>query len=858
MNHRRTHKTHSSLARHLADIFYVDPISGLIPTITTTGLTVRIAKVETLGMPGKQGSLVMRPVRPGRPFALKALQLLPLMGLMVAGEIGCTRDHYRRTADEQTYEILEEKASDPRWHQADYNISPDPRSRFFDPYDQDHPPLPPDDPAAGAYMESAYGMPGSRHWAELDRLEHIENPEWTVALGGEPFRGPGSRLPTIKRLTLQDAVTLGLIHSRDYQEQVENVYLASLSLTFERYLFDVRPRGFLSEPTSGLFAGFIPGEKGRLEMGESTIGFRRLFPTGAQLMAEMTNNTIWMFSGQKGRGTASGMAFSLAQPLLAGAHREVVMERLTQSERNALYAIRDFARFRRDFYVTIVTGERAVPLPGSAGGGVLSFLIRGERSPTVGFYFMLYRLQTLRNVRANVASLLARVRELRALAEAGRATSLDVTQLESSLQRQRMMLLMRERIYQDQLDRFKLQLGLPPDLELELDDSLLAPFRLVTPAQQALQQQVNAFAASLVPLRNDRSPATFQASVAALKGVGNQLATNLGQFAGYFRQLEEVIPRRKQRMSQDQIKQLDAQLIEDRSRFEDLRKRLAPLPDRIGKLEKTVRTPLEKDHADTVERELVMLREQLLRTTRELAGLLVTVRLELLELTPVDIDLETAVASAQANRLDLMNRRAFVMDARRSIEVAANELEATVDLVAEGEINTPPLLENSKPLDFSGSHSDYRVGLQVTTPLDRRAQRNNFRAAQVSYQRARRNYMAAKDQVKLDVRQRHRRVEMKQQVFEINRRAVRVAARELDQAVEFAARPLKPGQDATDRIAQGVNISRALDNILEAQNEMIETWVDYEMSRHNLYRDTGTMVIDAQGRWILDQQQDAP
>lgn len=236
--------------------------------------------------------------------------------------------------------------------------------------------------------------------------------------------------------------------------------------------------------------------------------------------------------------------------------------------------------------------------------------------------------------------------------------------------------------------------------------------------------------------------------------------------------------------------------------------------------------------------------------TREFSSLLVTVRLELIEINPVDMGLATSVQLALDSRLDLMNRRAFVMDARRRVELAANQLQMAVDLVAEGEANTRPLLDNGKPFDFRGSQSDYRLGVRVTTPLDRRAQRNNFRAAQVSFQRARRNYMAAEDQVKLDVRYAHRRVEMKRRVFEINRRAVRVAARELDQAVEFAARPPRPGQDAADQSSQGVNISRALNNILEAQNEMVETWVDYESSRHALYRDTGTMQIDAQGRWV--------
>ena len=764
--------------------------------------------------------------------------------------VGCTRDHYRKTADEQTYRILEEKADDPRWSQDNFDITPDPKSRFFDHNDPDHPPLPPDDPVAAESMESAYGMRGSDLWNELDQLEHVENPEWTVALGGGPFNGPRTKLPPIHKLTLQDAVTLGLIHSRDYQEQVENVYLSSLSLTFERYLFDVRPRAFGTEPTAGLLAGFTPGESGRLELDNARAGFQRLFPTGAQLMAEMTNNTLWMFSSGDSTRTAGGLAFSLVQPLLAGSQREVVMEKLTQAERKALYAIRDFARFRRDFYVTIVTGERAIPLPGNAGGGVLAFLIRGERSPTVGFYFMLYRLQTLRNVRSNVASLESRVNQLKALAEAGLATSLDVTQLESTLQRQRMMLLIRERVFIDQLDRFKLQLGLPPDLELDLDDSLLEPFRLTTPAHKILEAHLNTFSQALNAVGPDPQPKDYRPVFDALTTFRKQLDENLGEFDSYFDQLEEVIPRRKQTMTKAQQADLDQILAEDLTRFTDLRKRLGDLPTTIASLQKRSQTPLDKDGAAALSRDLVLLRARLLRTTRELSSLLVTVRLELIETERVDLTLASAVETALDNRVDLMNRRAFVMDARRRVELAANQLQTTLDLVAEGEANTKALEDNGKPFDFRGSQSDFRVGVRLTTPLDRQQQRNNFRASQVSYQRSRRNYMAAEDQVKLDVRYAHRRVVMKQRVFEINRRAVRVAARELDQAVEFAARPPRPGQQAGNGASQGVNISRALDNLLEAQNEMIETWVDFETSRHALYRDTGTMKIDAKGRWV--------
>ncbi len=68
-------------------------------------------------------------------------------------------------------------------------------------------------------------------------------------------------------------------------------------------------------------------------------------------------------------------------------------------------------------------------------------------------------------------------------------------------------------------------------------------------------------------------------------------------------------------------------------------------------------------------------------------------------------------------------------------------------------MRTPPLEANRKPFKFRSRQSEFRVGLGFTTPLDRRAQRNNFRASQIAYQQARRGYMAAEDQIKLDVRQ---------------------------------------------------------------------------------------------------------
>ena len=78
--------------------------------------------------------------------------------------------------------------------------------------------------------------------------------------------------------------------------------------------------------------------------------------------------------------------------------------------------------------------------------------------------------------------------------------------------------------------------------------------------------------------------------------------------------------------------------------------------------------------------------------------------------------------------------------------------------------------------------------------------------------------------------------------------AVQLSA-ELDQAVEFSERPAAAGQSPS---AQGLNISRALENVVDAQDEVVDSWVDYESARLSLYRDMGIMQIDPSGVWLND------
>jgi hypothetical protein len=87
--------------------------------------------------------------------------------------------------------------------------------------------------------------------------------------------------------------------------------------------------------------------------------------SGAQLLVDFSNSLVFEFSGA-GAGTnlsSSSLLVSLTQPLLRGAFARIVTQPLSLQERGVLYAIRDFSRFRRGFYVDVVAGNGFLDTP---------------------------------------------------------------------------------------------------------------------------------------------------------------------------------------------------------------------------------------------------------------------------------------------------------------------------------------------------------------------------------------------------------------------------------------------------------------------------------------------------------------
>ena len=150
----------------------------------------------------------------------------------LCGLLGCQRGRYRERADAEAYGIIRDATNHPHWPLARYNIAVDPRSRMFSPFSIDFPPMPPDDPASHTYMHYVDNQRGSRHWHDNGDTPFVENPAWMAAL---PFSQDG-----VIHVDMDRAVQLALLHSSQYQSELEELYLSALDVSFERFRFDAQ------------------------------------------------------------------------------------------------------------------------------------------------------------------------------------------------------------------------------------------------------------------------------------------------------------------------------------------------------------------------------------------------------------------------------------------------------------------------------------------------------------------------------------------------------------------------------------------------------------------------------------------
>jgi len=480
---------------------------------------------------------------------------------------GCSRTKYRVQADREAYHVIAERNVDPRWCVADYSIEIDPRSRYFDPCDPDCPPMPPDDPASHRYMHFVDGKKGWRYWhCAGDRIE-LENPTWREALGDYVEVGEDGSV----KLSVDSALKLAYVHSPSHQDQLETLYLSALDVTRERFRLDTQffggydldyahkgslvPARLGYDPVLARFVVYPPfddpgSENNRLTVGRPsaanpTLQLRRRFATAGELLVGFANSFVFEFTGGDANLGASLVDFTFFQPLLRGAGKDVALEGLTFRERALLADLRAYSQYRQGFYTRVAIGELGVAGP-QRGSGDTSVAVFSGLGGLGGYVGLLQQLQQIRNAEDSLNLQLRTLARLEAFLDVGVIDLVQVDQFRQSIENERANLLLSQNGYQIALDRYKTDtLGLPPDLPVELDDSLIRQFQFVAREATAVQD-------SIVEL---------QGRVGKIAGLQNlvtkiaELQDDLGQIA----ELEDLV-----------------------DKVAELRNRVAELPDDAG------------------------------------------------------------------------------------------------------------------------------------------------------------------------------------------------------------------------------------------------------------------------------------
>jgi hypothetical protein len=732
--------------------------------------------------------------------------LLCLVLLLLALLGGCQRPWYRRDADRETYAVEAEHENEALWPVARTGIYAPPPSRMFDPFNPDYPPMPPDDPAADFYMRHPDGQPPARTYHRDGDAPFIEDPQWRAWLrtdeDGKVVLAP------------EKAVELGLLHSRDYQLALEALYTTALTLTLDRYNFELHWHG--TNNTFFTQFGSSATENNTLTS-NSDLGFTRNLASGGQFLLDFANSLVFTASGHDTYAWTSNIGFALMQPLLRNAGRRIALETLTQSERNVLYAVRDFAHFRKQFYVNLTTNG------GAFGSGYLG---------------LLFQVQNIRNQESNLKSTEQNLQLHEALFARGTLSTVEVDQAFQSYQQGKQSLIQAQTALATALDSYKINLGLPPDLPVKVDDSMLKPFQLAAPELEKLQGEVEVFFAKYREL--DQAPPS-----ASLKAGYEQLKDYFGRLQQLSTQVEGEL---KQWAQQPPAAGEPAQVKREEATRVALEKQM---PDYRAEMDKLAKN-LDSDLAGLTEGSRTKDWESLQKRSRQMIGLAAQlyvvqtqIRVYLIQLSPIPYTTEEATVYARDNRLDLMNRRAVVVDAWRKIEVAASALKAGLAVNVTGNIATKP--DSKNPFDFRASASQYTVGLALDTPLDRMTERNAYRETLILYQVARRNFMALNDQVMQAVRQDVRQLELERTNFAIARQILISAARQL----EGARDRLLVIADATDTNSTQ-NVLNALTSLLNAKSSLISSWLNYEADRVQLLLDMDALQLDPRGLPVND------
>ena len=671
----------------------------------------------------------------------------------------------------------------------------------------------------------------------------LENRQWRKSL---PVDANGSVL-----LNLETAMELALLHSREFQQQKEALYLSALDVTYER--FQLGPVPFAG--VSGQVSQEIDEDTSDFQS-RAKAGFRGIAGRGTSWVVSLANRLSIELSGGDVEVGGSLANLTVTQPLLRGASRRIYLEKLTQSERSLLADARSLEQFRQGFFLHVVLGSNPAGTVGSSG--VIS-AISPPSTGVSGFLGLVQELQRIRNQEANVAKLNDSLLQLEAAFEAGRIGSrLQVDQARQALFNGQSRLLAAKSSFANRQDGYKLFLGLPPDLSMRVMDDYIESFRLSDSDLVGLQEEVNNI---LSAVRNPDEVRTIESLRAYFDQIiGMQVRTELSMdnLREDFAKFQQVLPLRKKGFAslrkRSDLKELG--MGEDTFRDRDLDNLMEELNSTINGVSSSLRVFYQSldqwdDESESLPLDIIRGRLSALLngfsgTLLELSLVKASARLESIIMEEVMISPKDSTEVASSYRMDWKNNRAALVNVWRKADLAKEDLKSDLDLVLSGDLGSDSMGAGQ----FESDESRIRVGIELDTPLSKVRERNRYKASLLRYQQARRSYLAYEDSILRAFRAHQRLAKLFQLNFELSRAAVRGAIAQVDLARMRLGEPPQPGRNAQFGATTARDLVNALNDLLDASNSFVEVWIGYEAMRMRYAYDMGTMQLSEEGIWL--------
>ncbi|HEY4262857.1 MAG TPA: hypothetical protein VGM98_22045, partial [Schlesneria sp.] len=408
--------------------------------------------------------------------------------------------------------------------------------------------------------------------------------------------------------------------------------------------------------------------------------------------------------------------------------------------------------------------------------------------------------------------------------------------------------------YESALDLYKIRLGLPPHIPLELKDLFFEQFNLISPELTQLQEDIANRMEQLSQSAPDAPPSVPAAGelAARTRQFTDQLHTDL-------QRLDQSLPQRHQALLElAKLADMQGNQFDNRaltvdaldSRISELAADRQRVTDDLQSLELKAHsldadqdlTPEERRRAET---EIL---SRISATLLELSLLQARIRLNSITLVPITVTPENAFQLALSRRADWMNAKASLVDTWRLIRFNANALRTNLTVNVAGDLGTT----GNNPIKFNGSNGQLAAGVTLDLPITRVIERNVYRQSLIDYQQARRSLMAQRDDLHRGLRARLRQIRLDQFNLELRRLAVDVAITQTDVARLKLVEPQRPVVDGKDLPASPTlarDLVDALFNLQQSQLALIQVWGDYEIQRRTLDFDMGTMQLDDRGFW---------